>query len=156
MVGTVRRFPAGHRVGIAVAQPRPGGLSTRVDEDGFPVLPPTLLTIHRTYERDEQSRQIICALDGRRFGQVLYGQRLTIEVAPGPHLLRIHNTLLWRTAPFEAEPGAHVHYTVWNRGWGEAYYLMIVFVGAAPLGVGLAPGTPAEVEQRRTATARRR
>ena len=50
MIGTVRRFPAGHRVGIAVAQPRPGGLSTRVDEDGFPVLPPTLLTIHRTYE----------------------------------------------------------------------------------------------------------
>jgi hypothetical protein len=142
-------------VGSLAGQPRLDGLSTRFDRDGFPVLPPTLLTIHRTYERDEQSRQIICALDGRRFGQLLFGQRLTIEVVPGPHVLRIHNTLLWKTASFDVEPGGHVHYTVWNRGWGEAYYLMIVFVGAAPLGVGLAPGTPAEVEQRRVAARRR-
>ena len=142
-------------MGSVAAPPRLGGLSSRVDHDGFPVLPPTLLTIHRTYQRDEQSRQIICALDGRRFGQVLFGQRLTIEVVPGPHQLRIHNTLLWKTALFDVEPGGHVHYTVWNRGWGEAYYLMIVFVGAAPLGVGLALGKPDEVEQRR-ATARRR
>jgi hypothetical protein len=142
-------------VGSVAARPRIGGLSTRVDQDGFPVLPPTLLTIHRTCGRDEQTRQIICALDGRRFGQVLFGQRLTIEVVPGPHMLRIHNTLVWKTSCFDAEPGGHVHYTVWNRGWGELYYLMIVFVGAAPLGVGLAPGTPDEVETR-WATARRR
>ncbi|MEO5823722.1 MAG: hypothetical protein ABIT71_24720 [Vicinamibacteraceae bacterium] len=125
---------------------RSGSFTTAVDADGFPVLPPTLLTIHRTSTRDEQTRQIICALDGKRFGQVLFGQRLTIEILPGAHSLRVHNTLMWKTAAFEAEPGGHVHFTVWNRGWGEAYYLMIVFVGAAPLGVGLARGTPEELD----------
>jgi hypothetical protein len=36
-----------------------GGLSASLDQEGFPVLPPTLLTIHRTSPRDEQSRQIV-------------------------------------------------------------------------------------------------
>ncbi len=124
---------------------RSGGLSARVDQDGFPILPPTLLTIHRTSTRDEQTRQIVCALDGTRFGQVLFGERLTIEILPGRHTLRIHNTLVWKTAEFGATPGEHVHFTVWNRGWGEAHYLLIVFVGWSPLGVGLARGTPADV-----------
>jgi len=125
---------------------RPGRLSARVDQDGFPILPPTLLTIHRTSPRDEQSRQIICALDGKRFGQVLFGERLTIEIPPGRHALRIHNTLVWKTAEFAAEPGEHVHFTVWNRAWGEAHYLLIVFVGWSPLGVGLARGRPSDLE----------
>ena len=86
-----------------------------------------------------------CALDGSRFGQVLFGERLTIEILPGRHALRIHNTLVWKTAEFGAEPGEHVHFTVWNRGWGEAHYLLIAFVGWSPLGVGLARGTPDEV-----------
>jgi hypothetical protein len=136
----------------ALVGPRIGGVTARVDEDGFPILPPTLLTIHRTFVRDEGSRQIICALDGRRVGQVLFGERLTIEIPPGPHTLRVHNTLLWKTTAFVAEPGRQVHFTVWNRGWGEAYYLMIVFIGAAPLGVGLARGTPEDVAK---STARR-
>ena len=124
---------------------RSGGLSATVDPDGFPILPPTLLTIHRTSPRDEQTRQIVCALDGKRFGQVLFGERLTVEIPPGQHALRIHNTLVWKTAAFGAEPGGHVHFTVWNRGWGEAHYLLIVFVGWSPLGVGLARGRPADV-----------
>ena len=124
----------------------PGGLSASVDRDGFPILPPTLLTIHRTSPRDEQTRQIVCALDGRRFGQVLFGERLTIEIPPGRHALRIHNTLVWKTAEFGAQPGEHVHFTVWNRGWGGPHYLLIVLVGWSPLGVGLARGTPADVE----------
>ena len=124
---------------------RSAGLSASVDEDGFPILPPTLLTIHRTSPRDEQTRQIVCALDGRRFGQVLFGERLTIEILPGRHALRIHNTLVWKTAEFGAEPGEHVHFTVWNRGWGEAHYLLVAFVGWSPLGVGLARGTPADL-----------
>ena len=128
---------------------RSGGLSARVDQDGFPILPPTLLTIHRTSPRDEQSRQIVCALDGKRFGQVLFGQRLTTEILPGRHALRVHNTLVWKTAEFGAEPGEHVHFTVWNRAWGEGHYVLIVFVGWSPLGVGLVRGTPADLGQER-------
>ena len=52
---------------------------------------------------------------------------------------------MWKTAEFGAEPGEHVHFTVWNRAWGGAHYLLIVFVGWSPLGVGLARGAPADV-----------
>lgn len=124
---------------------QPSDLLTRnLDETGWPLLAPTLLTVHRTSTFDEQSRQIVCALDGVRMGELLYGQTHTWEIVPGPHVLRIHNTLVWQTHRFEAEPGAHVHFTVWNRAWG-GYYLMMLLLGAAPLRLGVARGHPASV-----------
>ncbi len=116
-------------------------LFRKVDEAGWPVLPPTLLTVHRTSAQDEQSRQIIFAVDGRRLGQLLYGDTQTHEIAPGAHTLRVHNTLVWKTIPFDAPPGAHVHFTVWNRSW-SGYYVMLFWLGAAPLGLGIEPGPP--------------
>jgi hypothetical protein len=125
----------------------PTGLFPHVDADGWPLLPPTQLTIHRTSRLDEQTRQIICALDGRRFGQVLYGEILTCEIAPGPHVLRVHNTLVWKTLTFEVEPGGHAHFTVWNRAL-FGYVAMLVFLGSAPLGLGVASGRPDEQDLR--------
>jgi hypothetical protein len=131
----------------------PGDLLTRrLDETGWPLLAPTLLTIHRTSRLDEMSRQIVYALDARRLGELLYGHSQTWEIVPGPHTLRVHNTLVWQTHAFDAEPGEHVHFTVWNRAWG-GYYVMMLFLGAAPLRLGVARGQPAEVE---AATARNR
>jgi hypothetical protein len=101
-----------------------------------PSVSPPRLTIERTSPADEQSRQIICALDGKRIGQLLYGQSMSVEVAPGPHTLRIHNTLVWKTVRFEAEPGDEVRYSVWNKRLG-GYYLAFIFLGAAPLGLGV-------------------
>jgi hypothetical protein len=122
----------------------PSDLLTRhLDDTGWPLLAPTLLTIHRTSELDEQSRQIVYALDGKRLGELLYGQTHTWEIIPGPHTLRIHNTLVWQTWTFDAEPGSHVHFTVWNRAWG-GYYVMMLFLGAAPLRLGVARGAPGE------------
>lgn len=118
-----------------------GRLFETVDADGWPLLPPTLLTVHRTSAEDEGSRQIICSLDGSRLGQLLHGQRGTWEILPGKHELRFYNTLVWKTVTFEVEPGGHVHYTVWNKGWwGYAFYMM--FVGPSPLFLGVARGTP--------------
>lgn len=133
---------------VAVLAGGVNGTAASVDTIEWPVLPPTLLTIHRTSELDEQTRQIVLSLNGRRVGQLLFGDTLTCEIAPGPHRLRVHNTLVWKTIEFEAQPGAHVHYTVWNRGWGSGYYLMVVFVGAAPLGLGVAAGTPEALRAR--------
>lgn len=118
------------------------GVSTIVDDELWPLLPPTLLTIHRTSTCDEQTRQIICALDGKRIGQLLFGETLSREIVPGPHVLRAHNTLVWKTLAFEVEPGAHAHITVWNKAWG-GYVLMLAFLGAVPLGLGVALGMPA-------------
>ena len=101
------------------------------------------LTIHRTAAWDEQSRQILCSIDGAYTGQLLFGQTLTRQIPPGTHTLKANNTLVWKTVPFEAAAGDHVHFTVWNEpmgGWLTK--IMFIFVGAAALTLGVVPGPP--------------
>lgn len=105
--------------------------------------PPARVTIHRTAAWDEQSRQILLSIDGSLVGQLLFGQTLTREVPPGAHTLKGNNTLVWKTVPFDAAPGEDVHFTVWNEplgGW--LMRLLFVFIGAAALKIGIAPGPP--------------
>ena len=110
-----------------------------VDEDGWPVLAPTLLTIERTSPQDVKVRQVILSLNGQKIGTLLHGQRLTKEIPPGRHRLRANNTLVWRTVEFEAEPGTTVRYTCVNRAPSSLYFLLFLF-GVAPLYVTLERG----------------
>lgn len=101
------------------------------------------LTIHRTASWDEQSRQILCSVDGTYIGQLLYGQTLTREIPAGTHVLKANNTLVWKSAPFEAAAGQHVQFTVWNEpmgGW--LMKILFIFIGAAALRLGVLPGPP--------------
>jgi hypothetical protein len=101
------------------------------------------LTVHRTAAWDEQSRQILCSVDGKHAGQLLFGQTMTREIPSGSHTLKANNTLVWKTVPFEAAPGDHVHFTVWNEaigGWWAR--LLFIFVGAAALKLGITAGPP--------------
>jgi hypothetical protein len=101
------------------------------------------LTIHRTAGWDEQSRQILCSVDGKYVGQLLFGQTMTRTIASGSHTLKINNTLVWKTVPFEAAAGEHVQFTVWNEqmgGWLAR--LLFIFIGAAALKLGITPGPP--------------
>jgi hypothetical protein len=112
------------------------------DADGWPVLPPTLLTIHRASPRDEQSRQVVCSLDGQHVTDLLYGQSCTVEILPGEHTLHVHNTLMWRTARFEAVPGGHVHFCVVNHA-PPGFHILLLIIGVAPLLLTLERGVPA-------------
>jgi hypothetical protein len=108
-----------------------------------PEAAPARLTVHRTAPWDEQSRQILCAIDGVHSGQLLYGQTMTREIAAGAHTLKANNTLVWKTVPFDARPGEHVQFTVWNEPMGGWFMrLLFIFVGAAALRLGVAPGPP--------------
>jgi len=113
----------------------------RMDDDGWPVLRPTRLTIHRTSPLDAKDRQIIMSLDGKKLVNLLYGQTHTCEILPGPHRLRANNTLMWRTVTFDAAPGEDVHYTTVNRAPGSLLYLLFVF-GVGPMYVTLTRGAP--------------
>jgi hypothetical protein len=126
-----------------VLEPLSEPRSFRLDDTGWPLLPPTLLTVHRTHPEDEGTRQIVMKLDGARFCQLLFGQDCTREILPGQHTLFIHNTLFWKTVTFEAEPGAHHHFTVMNRSWGAAFYVYIMLIGPPPLLLQVMRGTPA-------------
>jgi hypothetical protein len=104
---------------------------------------PARLTIHRTAAWDEQSRQILCSIDGTYTGQLLFGQTLSREIPAGPHTLKANNTLVWKTVPFDAAAGEHVQFTVWNEAMGSWWArLLFIFVGAAALRLGVTPGPP--------------
>jgi hypothetical protein len=113
------------------------------EPDGSPRSAAARLTVHRTSPSDEQSRQILCSVDGKYVGQLLFGQTLTREIPSGPHDLKINNTLVWKTVPFEAAPGEHVQFTVWNEPMGGWFMrLLFIFIGAAALKLGVTPGPP--------------
>jgi hypothetical protein len=126
----------------ATATPSLGDLpAAHLDADGWPVLKPTLLTIHRTSPEDVKTRQVIMSLDGQKIATLLYGQSVTREIPPGPHALRANNTLVWRTVKFDAEPGAEIHYHCVNRAPQSLYFMLFIF-GVAPLYVTLERGAP--------------
>ena len=126
---------------VGVTEPALDPSADRLDAEGWPISPPTQLTVHRTSPDDVGDRQVILRLDGERIGQLLFGQTLTREISPGRHSLRAYNTLVWKTLAFDAPPGAHLHFTCINRAPRALYYLLAIF-GVAPLFVTLEPGRP--------------
>lgn len=90
------------------------------------------MTIVRTDPSDVGVRQIITRVDEGARVTLVFGDSVSEEVPPGPHRLRVHNTLFWKTVPFAVEPGEHVEFTVINRS-GRLSLGALALVGAAPL-----------------------
>jgi hypothetical protein len=90
------------------------------------------LTLRRSSPRDAQQRQVVASLDGAPFATLMFGESAAREIPPGPHQLRLHNTLVWKTVEFTAAPGEAVTFDVINRaGW--ATWWMLSLLGAGPL-----------------------
>ena len=90
------------------------------------------VTVSRRSADDVRLRQLVVSVDGRNAGTLLYGESVAVEVEPGSHRLRVHNTLVWKTVQFEAAPGEHVRFSAVNRA-GFGTYTMIGLLGAGPL-----------------------
>jgi hypothetical protein len=97
---------------------------------------PATVTVMRTDPADFKQRQLVVYLDGRRLGEILFGESLTHEISPGPHRLRVSNTLVWKTLSFEAKPGEDVRFEAVNRA-GRLTYPMLLIMGVGPLYVTL-------------------
>ena len=97
---------------------------------------PTSVTITRTSEDDFKSRQLVVSLDGKKMGELLWGDSMLCELPPGAHTLRVHNTLVWRTVEFVLAPGEQIFYEAVNRPAASTYFLLPVF-GIGPLYVTL-------------------
>jgi hypothetical protein len=93
---------------------------------------PARLLITRMSERDVKNRQIFASLDGKGIGDILFKEQISREIAPGPHRLRIHNTLFWKTIDFEAAPGELIHYETINYA-GRGFLGFALIIGVAPL-----------------------
>lgn len=93
---------------------------------------PASVTVTRTSQEDFKSRQLIVWIDGVRTATLLWGDSITIDVEPGPHRVRVSNTLVWKTVGFHVEPGQQVFFEAINRtGFGT--WPMMLVLGVAPL-----------------------
>lgn len=100
----------------------------------------------RTLEGDVAQRQVYVSLDGDRLATLLFGGRVEREIAPGPHRLRLNNTLVWKTIAFTAAPGERVEFRFANRA-GRFALPFLALLGVTPLYLTVervAEGAPAE------------
>jgi hypothetical protein len=94
--------------------------------------PPARITVSRKDPRDIRDRQIVLSLDGEPLATLLYGQEATRELPAGPHRLRAHNTLFWKTLTLDVAPGEHARFLVVNRA-GTGTFSMLGLLGVGPL-----------------------
>ena len=90
------------------------------------------VTLSREHPDDCGQRQVFARLDEDLRAVLVFGQSVTLEIKPGAHLLRIHNTLVWKRINFTIEAGEHLNFTIINRspGWAAG---MAGILGWAPL-----------------------
>ena len=108
-----------------------------VREPSIDQLFPTGITVTRTSEEDWKTRQLVVAIDGRRVAEMMWGDSRMFELDPGPHTLRVHNTLVWKTVPFTLAPGEQIFFEAINRASASSYFCLAVLIGIAPLWVTL-------------------
>jgi hypothetical protein len=97
---------------------------------------PASVTITRTSEQDYKARQLIVSIDSQRVATLLWGDSFSCELAPGPHRLRVSNTLVWKTVDFVVRPGEQVFFETLNR-LGPGSLVCLLVLGAGPLYVSI-------------------
>jgi hypothetical protein len=97
---------------------------------------PPSVTITRTSEEDCQTRQLVVSIDGKSVATLLWGDTVRCDLPPGPHRLRVHNTLVWKTIDFVLAPGEQAFFEAVNRA-GSSTYLVVALLGVGPLYVRL-------------------
>ena len=97
---------------------------------------PASVTVTRNASSDFQQRQLIVYLDDERLGDLMFGETISRDINPGPHRLRVSNTLVWKTVNFDVKPGEQVRFEAINRA-GTLTYPMLLIIGAGPLYVTL-------------------
>ena len=90
------------------------------------------VTVSRVSAEDAQERQVVVSLDGKPLATLMFGDEVTREIEPGPHRLRAHNTLVWKTINFDVEAGATARFSIVNRPGGGTFGLLSI-LGARPL-----------------------
>jgi hypothetical protein len=94
------------------------------------------ITIRRDSSEDVQQRQIIVKLDGKRVGELLYGQTITRPVTPGHHRLRVDNTWNWKTIEFDVAAGEHLKFRTVSKA-GRLTWFLVGTLGAGPMWVSI-------------------
>src|SRR5262245_25006099 len=92
------------------------------------------ITVSRDASEDVGFREVFVSVDGKDVGMLRYGDTISHELPAGPHRIRAHNTLIWKTHDVVLQPGEHARFVAINRaGWAAFGFLMVL--GATPLGL---------------------
>lgn len=94
------------------------------------------MTVSRTSPDDIKQRQIVVKLDGKRLGELLYGEMLSHDVEPGRHRLQVDNTWNWKNLDFTLAPGEHARFLTLSRG-GRFTWFLVGTIGVGPMYVSV-------------------
>lgn len=92
----------------------------------------SFVTFSRNHSDDAQQRQVVVRLDNAPGSTLMFGDRVTVEVTAGHHLMRANNTLFWKRESFSIEPGEHIEFVFINRP-GRMMLGLLAVIGVAPL-----------------------
>ena len=118
--------------GGAVAEPPAIDIGSDILNIERKAAEPARITITRQSPKDAGFREIFVSLDGEELTMLQYGETYTCEVKAGPHRLRAHNTLFWKTRHIVLRPGEHAKFTAINRK-GPISFGLLFMLGAFPL-----------------------
>ncbi len=90
------------------------------------------VTISRDHPEDVQQRQIYARVDDRPNHTLVFGDCVTIDVPPGDHVLKVNNTLYWKSVRFTVGEGEHAHFRLANSAGAFAFGALAV-LGVGPL-----------------------
>ena len=96
------------------------------------------VTIFRNSPDDTQTRQIIVYLDGENKGELMYSDSMTLNVAPGAHVLRVDNTWNRNELAIEVQPGDDLQFLTKSSA-GKFVWFLLGFFGAGPMHVSIEP-----------------
>ncbi len=93
---------------------------------------PARITICRQSQEDAGFREVFVSIDGESVAIMQFGETCTFEVKPGPHRVRAHNTLFWKTHHIVLRPGEHAKFIAINKT-GTISFGLLFMLGAFPL-----------------------
>lgn len=117
---TSKTGPPGGQEGIAV-----GEIEARMSDVAC-------ITVARQSPDDAGVREIFVSVDGETIAILKHGEAITHELPAGPHRVRAHNTLFWKTHDLVLKPGEHAKFVAINKA-GFGTFGFMTFLGASPL-----------------------
>ena len=96
------------------------------------------ITITRDSPDDVQTRQIVISIDGQHKGELLFGDALTLSVAPGRHTVRVDNTWNHKDLQLDVSAGNDLRFVAKNSSGQFSKFLLLAF-GAGPIYVSIEP-----------------
>ena len=88
--------------------------------------------MERNSPEDMQERELYVSVDGGTNAILRYGDSVTLPLTPGPHRLRVHNTISRRHVEFDAAAGDHIGFRAANVR-GKHFAMLAMFFGIGPM-----------------------